>query len=106
MKMYIAVLDTFPDYMTPTLVAHAVLGAHIEFEDNPDYQEWLQNHFKKCVVRVNAKEFEKIRRLENVYLAHETRTLKDVKTCAVVCPRKENPNVLNFAHLWAPLDKT
>lgn len=24
-KMYIAVLDEFPDFMTPTLVAHAVL---------------------------------------------------------------------------------
>jgi hypothetical protein len=31
MKMYIAVLDEFPDYMVPTLVAHAVLGAHLEF---------------------------------------------------------------------------
>lgn len=31
MKLYIAVLDDFPDYMTPTLVAHAVLGAHYEF---------------------------------------------------------------------------
>lgn len=26
MKMYIAVLDEFPDYMTPTLVAHAAIA--------------------------------------------------------------------------------
>ena len=31
MKLYIAVLDEFPDYMVPTLVAHAVLGAHLNF---------------------------------------------------------------------------
>ena len=30
-KMYIAVLDEVPDYITPTLVAHSVLGAHLEF---------------------------------------------------------------------------
>lgn len=33
MKLYIAVLDEFPDYMTPTLVAHAVLGAHMLFSE-------------------------------------------------------------------------
>ena len=27
MKLYIAVLDEFPDHMTPTLVAHAMPGA-------------------------------------------------------------------------------
>ena len=27
MKLYIAVLEDVPDYITPTLVAHAVLGA-------------------------------------------------------------------------------
>ena len=30
-KMYIAVLDEFPCYMVPTLVAHTVLGAHKKF---------------------------------------------------------------------------
>ncbi len=27
-KMYIAVLDQVPDFIVPTLVAHAVLGYH------------------------------------------------------------------------------
>ena len=31
MKLYIAVLDEVPDHMVPVLVAHAILGAHIEF---------------------------------------------------------------------------
>ena len=53
MKMYISVLDEFPDYMTPTLVAHAVLGAHLQFVDNSQYQKWLKESFKKCVVKVN-----------------------------------------------------
>lgn len=112
MKMYIAVLDEFPDYMVPTLVAHAVLSAHMEFSvtDNPwavteaqvDYKDWLDNSFKKCVVRVNQKEFDKIAALDNVYLGHENNTLEGRKACAVVCPREENPNVLKFAKLWKP----
>ena len=105
MRLYIAVLDEFPDYMTPTLVAHAVLGAHLKFNCNPQYQDWLSNSFKKCVVRVNRKEFEKICNLPDVYLGHENNTLNGEKSCAVVLPTVDNllPNVLKFAKLWKPL---
>lgn len=118
MKLYIAVLDEFPDYMTPTLVAHTVLGAHKKFtkinniEDiidsgpykYPNYVKWYKNSFKKCVVRVNQKEFDKITALEDVYLGHENNTLEGRKSCAVVCPmpNEELPNVLKFAKLWKP----
>lgn len=117
MKLYIAVLDEFPDYMVPTLVAHAMLGAHMEFSiidseyDNPYYPkyiDWLQNSFKKCVVRVNQREFDKIAALNDVYLAHENTTLEGRKSCAVVCPmpNEELPNVLKFAKLWKPKSDT
>lgn len=84
MKMYIAVLDAFPDYMTPTLVAHSVLAAHLKFERIPSYQKWLNESFKKCVVRVNQKEFDKIAALPDVHLGHENHTLNAQKACAVV----------------------
>jgi len=107
MKMYIAVLDEFPDYMTPTLVAHAVLGAHMRFYDvigiaKQDYFNWLHNSFKKCVLQVNQKEFDEIAALDDVYLAHENNTLEGKKACIVVCPREDNPNVLKYAKLWKP----
>lgn len=118
MKMYIAVLDEFPDYMVPTLVAHAVLGAHMKFieanrlEDivdhgpykNPHYIDWFENSFKKCVLRVNEKEFNKIFFLPDVYVGHEKNTLDGRDSCIVVCPRpdEEMPNVLKFAKLWKP----
>lgn len=113
MRLYIAVLDEFPDYMTPTLVAHAVLGAHLEFSQThyqrpayPEYMNWLENSFKKCVVRVNQREFDKITALPDVYLGHENNTLEGRKACAVVCPRTEIPNVLKFAKLWKPKYET
>lgn len=114
LKLYIAILKEFPDYMVPTLVGHAVLGAHLEFsrgyianEDkdyNPysDYLIWLEKSFKKCVVSVNQKEFDKILKLDKIYLAHENNTLDGKKSCIVVCPREEVPNVLKFAKLWKP----
>lgn len=104
MKLYIAVLDEFPDYMTPTLVAHAILGAHLEFQYHPEYQKWLIYSFKKCVVRVNRKEFDKICELPDVYLAHENHTLNAKKSCAIPVPCENNllPNVLKYAKLWKP----
>jgi hypothetical protein len=104
-RLYIAVLDEFPDYMTPTLVAHAVIGAHLCFEGDSVWNNWLYNSFKKCVVRVNQKEFDKIKELGSVYLAHENNTLEGRKACAVVRPYVDNkdvPNVLKFAKLWSP----
>jgi hypothetical protein len=105
MRLYIAVLDEFPDYMTPTLVAHSMLSAHLKFQDDLNYQKWLTESFKKCVVRVNQKEFDKIAELPNVHLGHENHTLSAKKSCAVVCPIEgEQPNVLKFAKLWKPED--
>lgn len=117
-KMYIAALDEFPDYMVPTLVAHAVLGYHMEHyqEDykwnipyGADekyyptmYHNWLEHSFKKCVVRVNQKEFTKISNLPNVGLFHENKTLEGKKSCAVLVVDEDIPNVLKFAKLWNP----
>lgn len=104
MKLYIAILEDFPDYMTPTLVAHSVLGAHLKFENNINYQFWLKNSFKKCVVRVNKKEFDQISLIPETYLGHENKTLNAIKSCAVVLPMDKTilPNVLKFAKLWKP----
>lgn len=106
MKLYIAVLDEVPDYIVPTLVAHTVLNAHMHFMDleNQNYYFWLDSYFKKCVVRVNRKEFEKIRSIPYTYLGYENTTLDGDYSCAIPLPvHNENlPNVLKFAKLWKP----
>lgn len=103
-RLYIAVLDEFPDYMVPTLVAHTVLGAHLKFQDEVHYNNWLNTSFKKVTVRVNQKEFDKIAALDNVHLAYEKHTLERRMACAIVCPmpNEKLPNVLKFAKLWEP----
>jgi len=102
MKLYIAVLNEFPDYMTPTLVAHSVLWAHLKFEDNVNYKKWLTESFRKVVLSVNRKEFEKIKILDDICIGHELHTLEGNDSCIVVCPREEIPKVLKFAKLWKP----
>lgn len=118
MKMYIAVLDTVPDFMVPTLVAHSVLGAHLHFlavndidkiidhgtYKFPQYIDWLENSFKKVTLRVNQKEFDKIAALPDTYLGHENTTLGSAKSCAIPlpCENDERPNVLRCARMWAP----
>lgn len=105
-KMYIAVHDDVPDYMVPTLVAHSVLGAHLEFQNyiSPHYTIWLRESFRKAVVRVNQKEFDKISSTLTCYLGHENKTMEGRKSCAVVSPVMSDqvPNVLKFAKLWKP----
>lgn len=103
-KMYIAVLDEFPDYMVPTLVAHSILSAHDKFHNSSEkYDEWFNSSFRKVVLRVTQKEFDKISQL-NCHVGHENRTLGGKGACAVVEPlyNDEVPNVLKFAKLWKP----
>lgn len=119
LKLYIAVLDEVPDNIVPTLVAHSMLGAHLWLEsiDVPItsdcsniveerglYKEWIKESFRKCIVRVNRKEFEKISKIPLTYLGHENTTLNGEKSCAVVYPVWSNniPNVLKFSKLWRP----
>jgi hypothetical protein len=104
MKMYIAVLDQVPDGMVPTLVAHSVLGAHLAMCEWSEYDEWLSTSFRKVVLRVNQKEFDKIAALEHTYLGHENTTLEGRKSCAIPipCENEDRPNVLKYAKMWKP----
>jgi len=103
-KMYIAVLDEVPDFMVPTLVAHSVLGAHLAFTHSEAYDDWLSTSFKKVVLRVGRKEFDKIASRHYCYKGHENTTLNGEKSCLVVVPMEpyEVPPVLSFAKMWAP----
>ena len=110
-KLYICVREDVPDFITPTLVAHAVLRHHLQWYEYGDvqYKNWLEDSFKKCVVRVNLKEFEKIRKLHETHQMHiteswENKTLNGEVTCVtVVAEDGKIPNVLKFAKLWNPL---
>lgn len=105
-KLYICVIDSFPDYMTPTLVAHATLRHHLKYQDDLDYQDWLKNSFRKCVVKVNKKEFEKISKLEKIEFSHENNTLGGDTSCITIIADTNDHKVLKFAKLWDTTTKS
>lgn len=107
-KMYIAVLDEAPDYMVPTLVAHSVINAHLRFTDDypHTYNQWLDKSFRKVTLRVNRKEYDKIKETLVHWEGHENTICDGKGSCLVVLPLDpillQVPNVLKFAKLWAP----
>lgn len=113
-KMYIAVLDEAPDYMVPTLVAHSVLNAHNYFtihldligEDDAckEYHDWFNNSFRKVVLRVNRKEYDKIKETLTHHEGHENTICEGKGSCLVILPVASDavPNVLKYAKMWKP----
>ena len=91
-----------PDVLVPILVAHSILSAHLKFQGNDVYDEWLEDSFRKVTLRVNAKEFKKIIAIGEVHLGHEKKTLGGKPSCAVVIPMldENRPNVLKFGKMW------
>jgi hypothetical protein len=104
MKEYILVLDDVPAHMVPVIAAHASLIAHLEWYNKEEgitfYNLWLGTSFKKCVCKVNKKEFEKARLIEYNKVITENQLGREV--AIVLCPRIEWPNVVKFAKLWQP----
>lgn len=105
-KMYIAVLDEVDAHMVPCLVGHAVLRHHMFSYNQKRYDDWFKNAFKKCVIKVNRKEFEKIRALDSeefpITVSWENSTLGGEQSCITVVVHDEIPNVLKYAKLWKP----
>lgn len=112
-KMYIAVLDEAPDFMVPTLVAHSVINAHCKFlEDcfvagDETYHEWFHNSYRKVVIRVNRKEYNKIKSTLIHWEGHENTICNGEGSCLVVLPVMSDklPNVLKYAKTWAPKER-
>lgn len=103
-KMYIAVLDEAPDYMVPTLVAHSVINGHVFLSDWYEYDDWFCNSYRKVVVRVNRKEYDKIKSTLIHWEGHENTICNGEGSCLVILPMMSDavPNVLKYAKLWAP----
>ena len=67
--------------------------------------EWKQWSFRKIVVRVSDKEYNKIKQIPFVYEGYERTICNGEGSCLVVPPlsKEETPNVLKFAKLWRPM---
>lgn len=114
-KMYIAILDDAPDYMVPTLVAHSILSAHGKFMTISGfingtthiYLDWYHNSFRKVVIRVGRKEYDRIKADFIHHEGHENTICGGQGCCLVLLPVESDsvPNVLRCAAMWKPKEK-
>ncbi len=99
MKMYILVKEDIPLGLAMTAVAHASLAMYLKYGDTPDMAKWLETSFKKVVCKVNEKEFENAKKVENCVVLTES-TLDDRETAIAFVPREEWPKMFKFFRLY------
>lgn len=98
--MYIVIKDSVPDYMAPTVAAHASLAGYLKFQDHEDTKEWVAGLFRKVVCRVADETFEKLKKYDDFVIQGEVKLGEEV--ALVFRPRVEWPKAFTFLPLWKP----
>ncbi len=100
MRMVIVAKESIPLGFRVNSIAHGVLMAHLEWEKEPQYQEWLKNSFKKVSCVANDKEFEALKKQGRFIVVQES-ALDKAEVVLVFFPdTKENlPKGLSFLRL-------
>ncbi len=93
-KMYICVKSSIPSHK-PLAIAHGVLMAHLKFQNDPNYQDWLTASFRKVVCEVTDKEFEDLKNVPDHVIVTES-GLNGMEIAIVFCPRDEWPKGFKF----------
>ncbi|MFZ6708969.1 hypothetical protein [Undibacterium sp. TC9W] len=102
MKMYILVKEDVPLGFAMVAVAHASLAGYLRFQDTPEVKAWLAGPFFKAVCRVNAKEFENAKLVEDHVVLTES-ALDNREVAIVFKPREEWPKMFRFLKLYRDL---
>jgi len=99
MKMYILVKEEVPLGYAMLAVAHASLGAYLEYRDTEEVIEWLSGPFYKVVCKVNEKEFEKAKSFQDRVVITES-SLDGDEVAIAFKPRSEWPKPFRFYKLY------
>jgi peptidyl-tRNA hydrolase len=99
MKMYILVRDDVPLGFAFVAVAHASLAGYLKFKDSPEVATWLSGPFFKAVCKVNAKEFENAKLVEDHVVITES-ALEGREVALCFKPREEWPKMFRFLKLY------
>jgi peptidyl-tRNA hydrolase len=99
MKMYILVRDDIPLGFAMVAVAHASLAGYLKYRDSPEVQAWLSGPFFKAVCKVNEKEFENARQVQDHVVLTES-ALGGREVAIAFRPRDEWPKMFRFLRLY------
>ena len=101
MKMYICIKDDLPVGIAMNSAAHAGLMCHMEFCEDGDYLDWLDNSFKKVTCAVTPAEFALLKDVSDHIVVTESK-MDNAELAVVLCPRNDNewPEFVNLLRLW------
>lgn len=99
MKMYILVKETVPLGFAIVAVAHASLAAFLKFKDTDTIKEWIAGPFYKVVCKVNEKEFNRAKEIEDNVVITES-SLNGEEVAIAFKPRETWPNEFKFFRLY------
>jgi len=101
MKMYIAIKADTATGMAMNAAAHAGLMCHLQYSEDPVYQEWLARSFKKVTCRVSPAEFAMLKQLPDNIVVTESR-LNNAELAVVLKPRSDTewPEFVGLLELW------
>ncbi|MFT5891432.1 MAG: peptidyl-tRNA hydrolase [Dokdonia sp.] len=99
MKMYILIKDNVPEGFAILAAAHASLAAYLKFKEDPDMQTWVSGTFYKVVCKVNDKEFQKAKTVEDHVVLTES-ALDHNEVAIAFKPREEWPKPFTFYKLY------
>jgi peptidyl-tRNA hydrolase len=99
MKMYILVKEEVPLGIAMVGVAHASLAAYLKFKTSPEVGTWIAGPFYKAVCKVNSKEFENAKQVEDHVIISES-SLNNQEIAIAFKPRDEWPKMFKFLRLY------
>ena len=97
--MYILVRDDVPLGFAMVAVAHASLACYLKFRESPDVAAWLDGPFYKVVCRVDAREFERAKQVDDHVVLTES-ALDGREVAIALKPREAWPNWFRFLRLY------
>ena len=98
-KMYILIRDDVPLGHAMVAAAHASLAGYLKFRETPEVAAWLDGPFRKAVCKVDAREFEQARQVEDHLVLTES-ALDGREVALVFKPREAWPNMFRFLRLY------
>ena len=98
-KIYILIKENVDIGHALLACAHGSLMCYLKFKDTPEFKEYLENSFRKCVCSLNEKEFENAKKFDDYVIVTES-ALGNAETALVFKPRLEWPKAFKFYKLW------
>jgi peptidyl-tRNA hydrolase len=99
MKMYILIKEDVPLGLAITAASHASLAMWLKFGARDETIRWQTGPFRKVICKVNEKEFENAKKIEDHVVLTES-ALDDQEVAIAFAPREEWPKMFKFLRLY------